>query len=136
MPISDLRSQFLRCLGSPHFYSVADLKRAHFESATEQTSAQQPSVVVMVVHMRLTIVKGLGPSTTVEVTRNGTHRVGDEAIIDGTSGILNVLRSISENSKLEGLQHHRLIRLLLRIMTVLMLKVWQNKGVSKAFSDL
>ncbi len=103
---------------------------------TEQTSAQQPSVVVMVVHMRLTIVKGLGPSTTVGVTRNGPHRVGDEAIINGTSGILNVLRSISENSKLEGLQHHRLIRLLLRIMTVLMLKVWQNKGVSKAFSDL
>ncbi len=80
----------------------------------------QWSFVVGVIHLRLTIIKGLGPSTTEGVPSNGPHRVGNEAIINGTGGILNILRSIGENSKLEGLQHHRLIRVLHRIMTVLM----------------
>ncbi len=95
---------------------------------------QQWSVVLTVVHLRLTVIKGLGPSATEGVTRNGPHRVGNVPIINGTSSVLNVLRSIGENSKLEGLQHHRLVRLLKwirllerirllnQIMTVLLFK--------------
>ena len=74
--------------------------------------SQQWSVVLTVVHLRLTVIEGLGPSATEGVPRNGPHRVGDVAIVNGTGGVLNILRSISEDSKLEGLQHHSLIRLL------------------------
>ena len=74
--------------------------------------SQQWSLVLTVVHLRLTVIEGLGPSATEGVTRNGPYRVGDVAIVNGTGGVLNILRSISEDSKLEGLQHHRLIRLL------------------------
>jgi len=59
---------------------------------------QHRSVVVTVIHWTLTVIKGLGPSATEGVTRNGPHRVGNVAIIDGTSGVLDVLRSIGENS--------------------------------------
>ena len=59
---------------------------------------QQWSLVLTVVHLRLTIIKGLEPGTAEGVTRNGPHRVGNVAIINGTSGVLDVLRSIGENS--------------------------------------
>ena len=51
-----------------------------------------------------TVVKGLWPRTAQGVTGEGPHSVSNEAIINGTSLILDILRLLCEHRQHECLQ--------------------------------